>query len=112
MQINIKDIIKKTIFMSTDDGKKVHDEIFKLLSLNTKVIISFGELDMLISHALNESIGKLYSEFNWNDLENSLEFINIDEDDLELLNTKVIPTAKQHFSEIKNLKTIKINNHD
>lgn len=97
IKINVKNIIKKTIFMSTDDGQKVYGEICKLLKQGNTIEISFDGLDMLISHALNEAIGKLYKEFDWDDLEKALSYANIDQDDLELLKDKVIPTAKMHF---------------
>lgn len=98
MTIYIKDIIEKKIFISTDDGKKVYKRIDDLLQENKQVEISFKGVSMLISHALNEAIGKLYKKFNWEDLNSHLSYIDIDDDDLELLHDKVIPTAKIHFS--------------
>lgn len=106
MTIYIKDIIEKKIFISTDDGKKVYKKIDNLLEENKQVEISFKGVSMLISHALNESIGKLYKKFDWEDLNSYLSYAEIDDDDLELLRDKVIPTAKVHFS---NGSKIKIN---
>ena len=43
-----------------------------------------------------------YEKFeNWQLLDQSIVYKNIDEDDLELLKEKVIPTAKNHFKDSK-----------
>ena len=94
MKIEIKDIIKKNIAISTDDGAKVFLEIKKLLDNKDEYIeVSFIGIDMLISHFLNESIGKLYISFpkiRWKEID-KINYTDIDEDDLELLKKRVIP---------------------
>lgn len=98
--INVKDIIKNTIAMSTEDGKVLFEEIYKNLKAAKKIELSFDGIDMLISHFLNESIGKQYEKFsNWEILDKAIVYKDIDEDDLELLKEKVIPTAKNHFKD-------------
>lgn len=99
--LNVKDIIGKGIAMSTGDGEKLFVVLYKLLKENKKVQLSFGDIDILISHFLNEGIGKLYEKFdNWDILDNAIEYVDIDSDDLELLKNKVIPTAKNHFKDL------------
>jgi len=104
MRIEIKNIIKKNIAISTDDGEKVFKEIKKLLDNKEGFIeVSFNGIDMLISHFLNESIGKLYVTFSksrWEEID-SISFIDIDEDDLELLRERVIPAFKGDISKAK-----------
>lgn len=100
IKINVNDVIKNTIAMSTDDGKVLFEEIYKNLKNAKKIELSFVGIDMLISHFLNESIGKQYEKFsNWDVLDNAITYKDIDEDDLELLKEKVIPTAKNHFKD-------------
>lgn len=95
--IKIYDIIEKNIAISTEDGQKVFEVIKKEIENgNEDIRISFEGVDMLISHFLNESIGELYSYFGktkWDTLDN-IEYIDIDEDDLELLREKVIANYK------------------
>lgn len=95
--IKIYDIIEKNIAISTEDGQKVFEVIKKEIEKGNKDIrLSFEGVDMLISHFLNESIGELYSYFGktkWDTLDN-IEYIDIDEDDLELLREKVIANYK------------------
>lgn len=107
VKINVMDVIGTTIAMSTEDGKKLFELLFKNIKESHKVELSFDGIDMLISHFLNESIGKLYEKFeNWDILDQVIEYKDIDSDDLELLKEKVIPTAKNHFKEVKKIEKI------
>ncbi len=107
MKIEIKDIIKKNIAISTDDGEKVFKEIKKLLDNKEETIeVSFSGIDMLISHFLNESIGKLYLAFpksRWEEIDN-IQYRDIDEDDLELLKERVIPAFKGDIKRAKEIE--------
>jgi hypothetical protein len=108
IKINVKDTINNTIAMSTEDGKRLFEVLYENLKQSKKIELSFKGIDMLISHFLNESIGKLYEKFdNWDILDKSIEYREIDGDDLELLKEKVIPTAKNHFKDV--IKTDSIN---
>lgn len=105
--VRVVDVIQKSIAMSTEDGHKLFEVLYELLKKNEKVQLSFENIDILISHFLNESIGKLYEKFeNWDVLDKAIEYIEIDEDDLELLNDKVIPTAKAHYKDVKRSEKI------
>lgn len=107
IKINVKDVITNTIAMSTEDGEKLFDVLYENLKQSKKIELSFDGIDMLISHFLNESIGKLYSKFdNWNILDKSIVYKDIDSDDLELLREKVIPTAKNHFKDANKIDSI------
>lgn len=98
--VDVQSVIGKSIAMSTEDGQKLFAVIYEHLKANQKVKLTFKNIDILISHFLNESIGKLYGKFeNWDVLDEAIEF-DIDKDDLELLKTKVIPTAKNHFKDV------------
>lgn len=107
MKIEIKNIIEKNIAISTDDGEKVFTNIKELLEHKEKSIeVSFSGIDMLISHFLNESIGKLYLTFpnaRWDEIDN-INYTNIDEDDLELLKERVIPAFKGDIKRAKGIE--------
>jgi len=93
--INVKEIINKSIAVSTDDAKKVKAEIIKVIDNNSDIEISFENINMLISHFLNVSIGELYTEYKdkWDILDN-IKYIGINNDDLELLKKRIIPSFK------------------
>lgn len=105
--INVRDVIDKNIAMSTEDGNKLFEVLYAALKEKEKVQLSFANIDILISHFLNESIGRLYEKFaNWEILDKAIEYADIDKDDLDLLIEKVIPTAKAHYKDIKRSEKI------
>ena len=107
MKIEIRDIIKKNIAISTEDGERVFVEIKKLLDNKEELIeVSFDGIDMLISHFLNESIGRLYITFpksRWEEID-KIRYTDIDEDDLELLKDRVIPAFKGDIKRAKEIE--------
>ena len=107
MKIEIKNIIKKNIAISTDDGEKIFTKIKKLLeNQENSIEVSFLGIDMLISHFLNESIGKLYITFpntKWQEID-SINYTDIDEDDLDLLKERVIPAFKGDIKRAKEIE--------
>lgn len=109
VNINVKEVINKSIAMSTEDGEKLFHILFDELSKGNSIELSFEDISILISHFLNESIGKLYEKFsNWDILDKAIAYKHIDKDDLELLYKKVIPTAKSHYSNIEKSKQIEL----
>lgn len=105
--VNVVDVIQKNIAMSTEDGQKLFEVLYGLLKSKERIQLSFENVDILISHFLNESIGKLYEKFeNWDILDQAIEYNDIDKDDLDLLIDKVIPTAKAHYSDVKRSEKI------
>lgn len=105
--VNVVNVIQKNIAMSTEDGQKLFEVLYGLLKSKERVQLSFENVDILISHFLNESIGKLYEKFqNWEILDQAIEYIDIDKDDLDLLIDKVIPTAKAHYNDVKRSEKI------
>ena len=109
MKVNVLEVIEKNIGISTDDGKKINDVIVKYIRDGNSVEVSFEGMGMIISHFLDESIGKLYKIFhkeNWDMLDKFVSYSGLNSDDKELLLTKVIPTSKNHFSDEKNSERI------
>jgi len=107
MKIDVKEIIKKPIAVSTDDAKKVKKEIMKAIDTKDEIEVSFENIDMLISHFLNVSIGELYAEYKnkWVELDN-IKYIGINDDDLKLLNQRVIPSFKNSSTDREKFKNI------
>jgi len=108
MKIKIVDIIEKKIAISTDDGKKVREAIIKLFDSSDELEISFDGISMLISHFLNESIGKLYVIYpksKWDKLDD-IVYTNISNDDLALLTTRVIPNYRNTLTDREKFENI------
>lgn len=94
--IQVFDIVGGGLCVSSDDGQLVHDRIAELLREKRKVIISFENIDTLISAFLNAAIGQLYGEFLEEDIRASLSVEKMTPDDKELLR-RVIENAKIYF---------------
>ena len=73
----------------------------KELQAGEEIEISFQNISMVISRFLNVGIGRLYKEFNYDLVDKNIKYLDLDDDDLELLLEKVIPNAKQHFKDEK-----------
>ncbi len=86
--------------VSSDDGQMVHDRIAELLREKHKVIISFENVDTLISAFLNAAIGQLYGEFLEEDIRECLSVENMAPEDMALLK-RVIDNAKIYFKNRK-----------
>jgi len=110
MTIKVKEVIEKNIAMSTEDGKKLYDKLhYELLNSKEKITLTFQGIDILISHFLTESIGKLYGTFkDWEKLDISIEITDLEKDDMELLKKTIIPNSKNHFKDTKRSDEIEI----
>jgi len=108
-KIIVKEIIGKKIAFSDEDAEKVYIKIVEYISEKENVIISFKDIDMLISRFLNVAIGRLYKTYkDWDILDKILFFEDLDPDDKYLLLEKVIPTAKVHFLDIERSERIEM----
>ncbi|MDC0932709.1 STAS-like domain-containing protein [Arcobacteraceae bacterium] len=109
MKIIIFDITDNSIVMSSEDGKKLFDILYETLKNGKTVELSFKGIDIIISHVLNESIGKLYEKFeNWEELDSAITYQDIEQDDYDLITTTVIPTAKNHFLDIERSERLEL----
>ena len=97
--IRIFDIVGG-LCVSSDDGQLVHDKIAELLRKKYKVIISFKDVDTLISAFLNAAIGQLYDEVSEEDIREYLSVENMNPEDMALLK-RVIDNAKIYFKNRK-----------
>ena len=105
--IDVREIIGKPIAVSSDDAAKVKKEVLKSIEADDNIEVSFENIDMLISHFLNVSIGELYAEYDnkWEILDN-IKYIGINADDLKLLNERVIPSFKNKLTDKERYESI------
>jgi hypothetical protein len=62
--VRVFDIVGGSICVSAEDGQRLYDKIVPLLREGKKVVLSFEQVDTLISAFLNAAIGQLYGEFS------------------------------------------------
>lgn len=98
--VRVFDIVGGPLCVSAEDGQRVHDKIVPLLREGTKVVLSFEQVETLISAFLNAAVGQLYGEFPEDRIRELLSVRDMDADDLATLK-RVIDNAKKYFSNPK-----------
>ena len=97
--IKINDIIGTSIGVSSEDGQKVFEAIFPLLEQEKSVVLSFENMEIVISAFLNVAIGQLYGVL---DEQRIKQFLSIEEKSItaedKYLLKRVVDNAKKYFS--------------
>ena len=94
--VRIFDIVGGPLCVSADDGQRVHDKIVPLLRDGQKVVLSFEQVETLISAFLNAAIGQLYGEFPEERIRELVSVRDMDEEDQAVLK-RVVDNAKTYF---------------
>jgi hypothetical protein len=95
MEINVKDFIKSKFATYGENALELQQEIRN--HLNEKIIINFEGINLVNSLFLRTAIGELFKEKELvPKLEQNLSIKNLDEDDLEVLNSRIIPLYKDY----------------
>ena len=96
--IRVFDIVGGPLCVSAEDGQRVHDKIVPLLRDNQKMVLSFEQVETLISAFLNAAIGQLYGEFREDRIRELITVRDLDEEDTSVLK-RVIENAKRYFAD-------------
>lgn len=98
--VRVFDVVGSALCVSADDGQAVHDKIVPLLREDCKVIVSFENVETLISAFLNAAIGQLYGEFPEDKIRALFSVRDMSQEDLALLK-RVVDNAKSYFANRK-----------
>ena len=98
--VRVFDIVGGPLCVSAEDGQRVHDKIVPLLREGQKVVLSFEQVETLISAFLNAAVGQLYGEFAEERIRELVSVRDMDEEDVEVLK-RVIENAKKYFTNPK-----------
>lgn len=94
--VRIFDIVGGPLCVSAEDGQRVHDKIVPLLRDGTKVVLSFEQVETLISAFLNAAIGQLYGEFSEDRIKELVSVRDMADEDQAVLK-RVVDNAKAYF---------------
>jgi len=94
--VRVFDIVGGPLCVSADDGQRVHDKIVPLLRDGKKVVLSFEQVETLISAFLNAAIGQLYGEFSEERIRELVSVRDMDKEDQAVLK-RVVDNAKTYF---------------
>lgn len=96
--INIVSTIGNNICVAPEDGEKVYQKIREALRAEKNVEISFKGIEDLTTLFLNIAIGKLYNEFEDDELKKRLSVIDASRQDLETL-VRCVERAKEYLED-------------
>lgn len=94
--VRVFDIVGGPLGVSAEDGQRVYDKIAPLLRDGHKVVLSFEQVETLISAFFNAAIGQLYGEFPEERIRELLSVRDLDVDDTDVLK-RVVENAKTYF---------------
>lgn len=106
MMLNVSDIIGSNSATIRDQGLAVYELAKAEIERGKSVSISFDGIDIVISSFLNASIGKLYGDFPFKDIDTKVTITGLDSNDMELLEVTVIPNAKEFYSDREHIENI------
>ncbi len=106
MIINVSEVIHSNSATIRDHGLAIYELAKKVLQTGERVEISFDGISMVISSFLNASVGKLYGDFSFDEVDTKVTVTGLDEDDMELLQVTVIPNAKEYYSDPEKVEKI------
>ena len=98
--VRVFDVVGGPLCVSAEDGQRVHDKIAPLLRDGQKVVMSFEQVETLISTFLNGAVGQLYGEFPEDRIRELVSVRDLDEDDMAVLK-RVVENAKTYFKSPK-----------
>ncbi len=103
LTIKAFEIVGSKFCVSSEDGKRLYQQIADALERKRKVEVSFLNVESLTSAFLNVAIGQLYGKFSEDEIRAGLSVSHIQEDDLTLLK-RVVETAKEYFKDPERIK--------
>jgi hypothetical protein len=103
--IRVFDVVGTPLCVSSADGQLVYDKLAPLLREGRKVVISFAQVETLISAFLNNAIGQLYGEFTEERVRELLSVRDMLPEDVALLK-RVIENAKAYFRDPERFKQV------
>ncbi|MBI2060654.1 MAG: STAS-like domain-containing protein [Nitrospirae bacterium] len=96
--MRIYDLVQGPLCVSARDGDRVCDRIIPLLRQGRKVVLSFDQIETVIAAFLNAAIGRLYGEFQGEDIRKLLSVEEMQPEDLQTLKL-VVENAKAYFKQ-------------
>ncbi len=98
--VRVYDIVGGPIFISAEDGQRVYEKIAPLLREGHRVVLSFSQVETMISTFLNAAVGQLYREFSEDEVRALLTVQEMSREDMVMLK-RVVDNAKSYFKNPK-----------
>jgi len=104
-EIKLKELLNTDRLISSKDSLKLKKLLEKEINKGEKVILDFEGIDIAITRFFHQSIGSLYGEFDFDKVDNLVEFKNASKPMLFMVN-KAISSAKKYYKNPEKYKKI------
>ena len=98
IEIFCERIVPTDDLLAEHDGQKIYDQIAAAFNQGQRVILSFRNLERLTWSVVFSAIAQLYENFPEEQIEKSLEFVDIRQDDLDLIE-EVVEVKKNYLKD-------------
>lgn len=98
IHIQVYNTVGNSMCVDADDGEKVFEQISKAIKTESKIVLSFLNVEMLTSAFLNTAIGQLYRDFPEEEIKRLLTTKDLADVDKALLK-RVVKTAKLYYKD-------------
>lgn len=96
IKLNILSVIGSKFCVEAEDGEKIYDLIYKAFKENKKIELSFLNIELLTTAFLNSAVGKLYKDFNEDEIKKKLSVSDISKSGAVSLK-RVVDNAKLFY---------------
>ena len=96
VKLNVVDTIGSEFCVSTEDARKLYDDLSRNIREKKKVVTSFKNVRILTPLFLNMSICQLYGQFEEGIINDYMDIVDMDEKEKKLLSIQ-IKKAKRYF---------------
>jgi len=104
-EIKIKQVLNTDKLISSKDSIKLKEILKKEIIKNNKIILDFEGINIAITRFFHEAIGSLYKDFEFQKVDNLIEFKNASRSIRFMLN-KARSSAKKYYQYPEKYKKI------
>lgn len=94
--LNVCEALGTPTALTRDQGEMIFEKICSMIDSNISVLLDFSDVESVLSPFLNVAVGKLYSKYSSETLNDMLEVAGISEDLFEVFEI-VISNAKSFY---------------
>lgn len=96
IRLNVCEALGTPTALTRDQGEMIFEKICKIIDDHSSVQLDFSDIESVLSPFLNVAVGKLYSKYSSETLNNMLEVTGISDDLFDVFEI-VISNAKSFY---------------
>lgn len=96
ISLNVCEVLGTSEALTREQGEIIFDKICSIIDNSCNVQLDFSDIESVLSPFLNVAVGKLYSKYSSDILNNVLEVTGISDDQFDIFQI-VISNAKSYY---------------